>query len=105
MNLKDKVVKLFIKQIKQEPILIEDGNKGEYLEKCFRDYMNDSFVIEESLFLFSYLIKKNLAWSFTKDISDDADDFIQTGWIDRDGKILISANEANEFVEDNIGDI
>jgi len=105
LKIKEKILKLFIKQMKSEPILIEDGNKGEYLEKCFRDYMNDSFVIEESLFLFSYLIKKDLAWSFTKDISDDADSFIQTGWIDRNGKILISAKEANDFVEENIGDI
>lgn len=104
-KMKDKILKLFLKKVNSEPIAIADGNQSEYLEKCFRDYMNDSFVIEQSLFLFSYLIKKDIAWSLTESISKDADEFIATGWIDRNGKILISAKEANDFVEENIDEL
>jgi len=104
-KMKDRILKIFLKKVNSEPIALEEGIKSEYLEKCFRDYMNDSFVIEQSLFLFSYLIKKDIAWSLTDSISKDADEFIATGWIDRNGKILISAKEANEFVEENIDEI
>lgn len=105
MSLKNKLLNIFMKKVREVEPRIEDGNNEEYLEKCFRDYLNDNFVIEQSLFLFSYLIKKNLAWSFTNDIGKSADSFIDIGWIDSNGTILITANEANRFVDDNIGEI
>ena len=103
--MKNKLLKLFKNKIKEEPTSLEDGNKEEYLERCFRNYLGDKFTIEESLFLFSYLIKKKMAWDFTSEMSATANDFLETGWIGSNGKILISAKEANDFVGDNIGDI
>ena len=66
----------------------------EYLQKCLRDYLNDDFVIEQSLYLFSYLIKYGIAKNFTKQIRDTAQHFINVDWIGSNGKILIGLEEA-----------
>lgn len=71
----------------------------EYLQKCLRNYMNDSFEIGEVLFLFSYLIKNGIANNFTKQIRETAQHFINVDWINSDGKILIDIEEAQREAE------
>lgn len=72
------------------------NQEEEYLQKCLRDYLNDDFVVEQSLFLFSYLIKNGIANTLTKRIRDTAQHLINVDWISADGKVLIGIEEARE---------
>jgi len=70
----------------------------DYVEKCLKNYLNDSFTMEEVLFLFSYFIAKGIAWNFTNEIRQTAEDFIQERWIDEYGNILIDSKEADSLI-------
>ena len=77
----------------------------EYLQKCLRDYLNDDFVVEQSLCLFSYLIKNGIAKNFTKQIRNTAQHLIDVDWIGSDGKIRIGLEEArreSELAQDEV---
>ena len=69
----------------------------EYLQKCLRDYINDDFVVEQALFLFSYMIKNGISHTFTKRFRNTAQHLINVGWIDENGKVLIGVEEAREL--------
>jgi hypothetical protein len=71
-------------------------DEEEYLQKCLRDYTNDKFEIEQVLFLFSYLIKHDLARKLTNQIRTTAQRFINLDWINADGVIKIELDEARE---------
>lgn len=68
----------------------------EYLQKCLRDYTNDKFEIEQVLFLFSYLLKHDIARKLTKQIRTMAERFVNLDWITADGIIKIGLEEARE---------
>ena len=68
--------------------------KGEYLQKCLQDYLNDKFEIEEALFLFSYLLKNKIADKLTNQFRETAQHLVDIDWISPDGKILVEIDEA-----------
>ena len=68
--------------------------KGEYLQKCLRDYLNDQFEIEEALFMFSYLLKNQIADKLTNQFRETAQHLVEIDWISPDGKILVEIDEA-----------
>jgi len=81
---------------------VEEEQKTEYLDECLKNFLNDKFSIEQCLFLFSILISRGISGKFSEHIKQTADNFIENGWIDEQGHILISEDEANRFVEDVI---
>jgi len=80
----------------------EKVEKTEYMQECLKNYFNDQFEIEQCLYLFSILISRGISGKFTENVKQTADNFIENGWIDEQGHILISVDEANRFVEDGI---
>ena len=70
-----------------------------YIEKCLKNYFKNKFTVEQSLYLFSFLINRGIAWSLTDEVAQTANNFIGNRWIDENGMILITSDEANEFVE------
>ena len=68
--------------------------KGEYLQKCLQDYLNDEFEIGEALFLFSYLLKNKIADKLTNQLRETAQHLVEIDWISPDGKILVEIDEA-----------
>ena len=70
-----------------------------YIEKCLKNYFKNKFTVEQSLYLFSFLINRRIAWSLTDEVAHTANNFIENRWIDENGMILIKSDEANEFVE------
>jgi len=70
----------------------------DYVEQCLKNYLNDQFTMEEAMYLFSYFIAKGIAWNFTNEVRQTAENFILNGWIDEYGNILIDSNEAESLV-------
>ena len=70
-----------------------------YIEKCLKNYFKNKFTVEQSLYLFSFLINRGIAWSLTDEVAQTANNFIENRWIAENGMILITSDEANEFVE------
>ena len=70
-----------------------------YIEKCLKNYFKNKFTVEQSLYLFSFLINRGIAWSLTDEVAQTANNFIENRWINENGMILITSDEANEFVE------
>jgi len=70
-----------------------------YIEKCLKNYFKNKFTVEQSLYLFSFLINRGIAWSLTDVVAQTANNFIENRWINENGMILITSDEANEFVE------
>ncbi len=70
-----------------------------YIEKCLKNYFKNKFTVEQSLYLFSFLINRGIAWSLTDEVAQTANNFIGNRWIDENGMILITSDEANEYVE------
>jgi len=70
----------------------------DYVEKCLKNYLNDHFSMEEAMYLFSYFIAKGIAWNFTNEVRQTAENFISSGWIDEYGNILIDSNDAESLV-------
>ena len=70
-----------------------------YIEKCLKNYFKNKFTVEQSLYLFSFLINRGIAWSLTDEVAQTANNFIENRWINENGMILIKSDEANEFVE------
>ena len=70
-----------------------------YIEKCLKNYFKNKFTVEQSLYLFSFLINRGIAWSLTDEVAQTANNFIENRWINENGMILIRSDEANEFVE------
>jgi len=54
--------------------------------------------MEEAMYLFSYFIAKGIAWTFTNEVKQTAENFILNGWIDEYGNILIDSDEAESLV-------
>lgn len=77
--------------------MAQQFEKEEYLQKCLRDYINDDFVVEQALFLFSYMIKNSISHTFTKRFRNTAQHLIDVGWIDENGKVLIGIEEARNL--------
>ena len=70
-----------------------------YIEKCLKNYFKNKFTVEQSLYLFSFLINRGIAWSLTDEVAQTANNFIENRWINENGMILITSDEANEFVK------
>jgi len=70
-----------------------------YIEKCLKNYFKNKFTVEQSLYLFSFLINRGIAWRLTDEVAQTANNFIENRWINENGMILITSDEANEFVE------
>jgi len=72
-------------------------NKEEYLQKCLRDYLNDHFEVEQALFLFSYLVKNQIADKLTTQFKLTSQHLVETlNWISPNGKILVDLEEARK---------
>jgi len=70
-----------------------------YIEKCLKNYFKNKFTVEQSLYLFSFLINRGIAWNLTDEVAQTANNFIENRWIAENGMILITSDKANEFVE------
>lgn len=72
----------------------------EYLQQCLQNYLNDEFEIEEALYLYSYLLKNNIADKLTIQFRETADHLVNTlNWLTSDGKILVELEEAQQCAE------
>jgi len=69
---------------------------AEYLHKCLQNYINDKFEIEEALFLFSYLVKNQVADKLSTQFKETAQHLVNINWLSTEGKILIDLDEAQE---------
>lgn len=69
---------------------------AEYLHKCLLNYINDQFEIEEALFLFSYLVKNQVADKLSTQFKETAQHLVEINWLSPEGRILIDLGEAQE---------
>jgi len=81
-----------------------EEEQTEYIEKCLKNYFDDKFTVQECLFLFSHLISLGIKDKFGNQIKQTAASLIDGRWIDEQGKILITEDEAEKMVEDSVQD-
>jgi len=81
-----------------------EEEKTPHIEVCLKNFLNGKFTFQECLFLFSHLIFHGIKDKFSDNIKQTADNFINSGWIDEQGKILITEDEAEKIIDDSIQD-
>ena len=77
----------------------------EYLQKCLQNYLNDEFEVEEALYLFSYLLKNQIADKLTTQFKETSQHLINIDWISQDGKILVGLDEAQQKASEVLEEI
>ena len=77
----------------------------EYLQKCLQNYLNDEFEVEEALYLFSYLLKSQIADKLTTQFKETSQHLINIDWISQDGKILVGLDEAQQKASEVLEEI
>ena len=70
------------------------------MTKYYKKFLEENITIEESLKLFSHIVKDRLFSNVTKDTKNMIKAYFQLGLIDENGRILVTVEEAEKMFQE-----